>query len=135
MSQENVKTVERAYELLNRGDVEGLIGLCSDEFVMDMSERVFNPETYRGHEGIRRFHRDVQEAWESYHWHVEEARATRDSVVAMLYCHGTSREGAPPVNWRVAWVWRFDQGKATSLRFYRERQEALEAVGLSEQAT
>jgi ketosteroid isomerase-like protein len=132
MSKENAEIVQRAYKLLNQGDIEGLVSLCRDDFVMDMSERVFNPETYRGHEGIRQFHRDVQEAWETYEWHVEEARTTGDSVVAMLYCHGTSREGGPQVDWRVAWIWNFDRGKATSLRFYRERQEALEAVGLSE---
>jgi ketosteroid isomerase-like protein len=109
-----------------------LIGLCSDDFLMDMSERVFNPDTYHGREGIRRFHRDVKEAWESYQWEVEEARATRDSVVALLHCHGKSREGAPPVDWRVAWVWNFEEGRPTSLRFYRDRSKALEAAGLRE---
>jgi ketosteroid isomerase-like protein len=132
MSEENVETVRRAYELLNRGDLEGFIGLCSDDFLMDMSERVFNPDTYRGHEGIRRFHRDVTEAWESYQWDVEEARATGDSVVALLHCHGKSREGAPPVDWRVAWLWSFEEGRPTSLRFYRDRAKALEAAGLRE---
>jgi ketosteroid isomerase-like protein len=131
MSQENVETVHRAYELLNQGDVEGLVGLCRDDFVMDMSERVFNPETYEGQDGIRQFHKDVKDAWESYQWHVEEALATGDAVVALLYCHGKSSEGAPPVDWRVAWIWNFEQGRPCSLRFYRNRTDALEAVGLS----
>lgn len=34
--------VRRIYERLNRGDVEGVIELCDDDFLMDMSERVFN---------------------------------------------------------------------------------------------
>jgi ketosteroid isomerase-like protein len=133
MSQENVEIVRRAYELLNQGDIEGFVGLCDDDFVMDMSERVFNPETYRGHEGIRRFHRDVEEAWESYRWDVEEARTTGDSVVALLHCRAKSREDAPPVDWRVAWIWHFENGRPASLRFCREREKALEAVGLSQQ--
>jgi ketosteroid isomerase-like protein len=45
MSQDNVEIVRAAYEHLNRGDVEALIGLCDDDFRMDMTERVFNPDT------------------------------------------------------------------------------------------
>ena len=55
MSQENVEIVGQIFERLNRGDVEGVVELCDDDFVMDMTERVFNPDTYQGHAGIRRF--------------------------------------------------------------------------------
>jgi ketosteroid isomerase-like protein len=129
---ENVKVVRRAYEHLNRGDVEGVVELCDDHFLLDMSERVFNPDTYRGHDGIRRFHKGVEDAWESYRWDVEETRIAGDSVVALLHCQGQSREGGPEVDWRVAWLWRFRGGRPVSLRFYRDRAQALQAAGLSE---
>jgi ketosteroid isomerase-like protein len=93
VSQENVEIVRAAYGHLNRGDVESLIDLCADDFLMDMSERVFNPDIYRGGDGIRRFYRGVGSVWESYRWDVEEARAEGDSVVAILHCHGQSRDG------------------------------------------
>ena len=131
MSTDNVETVCLAYEHLNRGDVEALVELCDDDFVMDMSERVFNPDTYKGDEGIRRFYDGVRDAWETYHWDVEETRVAGDSVVAMLHCEGQSRQG-PRVDWRVAWLWEFRRGKPVSLRFYRDRAQALEAAGLSE---
>ena len=132
MSQENVEVVRLIFQLLNRGDVDGVAELCDDEFVMDMSERVFNPDTYTGHDGIRRFYEGVTDAWESYRWNVEETRVKGDSVVAMLHCEGQSREGAPPVDWHVAWLWTLQQGRAVSLRFYRDQAKALEAAGLSE---
>jgi uncharacterized protein len=132
MSQENAEVVRQCYEQLNRGDVEALIELCDDDFLMDMSERVFNPDTYRGHDGIRRFYEGVSDAWESYRWDVEETRVAGDSVVAMLQCHGQSREGGPRVEWRVAWLWKFHGGRPVALRFYRDRAQALEAAGLSE---
>jgi ketosteroid isomerase-like protein len=131
MSQENVETVRRIYEHLNRGDVEAVVELCDDDFMMDMTERVFNPETYKGHDGIRRFYEGVKDVWESYRWDVEEARVADDSVVAMLHCRGQSREGGPGVDGRVAWLWRFQGGSPVYLRFYRERAKALEAVGLA----
>ena len=132
MSQENVEVVRQVYERLNRGDVEGVVALCDEDFLMDMSERVFNPDTYRGHDGVRRFYDGVMDAWESYHWDVEEAREGDDWVVAMLRCQGQSREAGPGVDWRVAWFWRLRQGKAVFVRFYRQRADALEAAGLSE---
>ena len=131
MSEENVEIVRQVYERLNRGDAEGVVELCDDELVMDMSERVFNPDTYRGHDGIRRFCEGVSDAWESYRWDVEETRVAGDSVVAMLYCQAQGREGGPRVDWRVAWLWRFRQGRPVSIRFYRDRADALEAAGLS----
>jgi ketosteroid isomerase-like protein len=132
MSQENVEIVRRIYERLNRGDVEGVVELCDDGFLMDMSERVFNPDTYSGPDGIRRFYAGVRDAWESYRWDVEETRVAGDSVVAMLWCRGQSREGGPEVDWRVAWLWKLRRARPVSVRFYRHRADALEAAGLSE---
>jgi ketosteroid isomerase-like protein len=132
MSQENAKAVRRAYELLNRRDAEALVNLCADDFVMDMSERVFNPDTYRGPGGIRRFLGDVDAAWQSYRWAVEDTRVVDDVVVALLHCQGQSREGGPEVDWHVAWVWKLRGGTPISLRFYRDPAQALEAAGLGE---
>ena len=132
MAQENVELVRQVYERLNRGDVEGVVALCDEDFLMDMSERVFNPDTYTGHDGVRRFYEGVMDAWESYRWDVEEARVADDSVVAMLHCQGQSRAAGPGVDWRVAWLWRMRKGKAVFVRFYRQRADALEAAGLSE---
>jgi ketosteroid isomerase-like protein len=128
MSQENVEIVRAAYGHLNRRDVEGFIDLCADDFLMDMSERVFNPDIYRGRQDLRRFYEGVRSVWESYQWEVDETRAEGDSVVAMLHCHAQSREGGPPVDWHVAWLWRFRNGRPVSLRFYRDPARALEAL-------
>jgi len=134
MSQGNVEVVRLIYERLNRGEVEGVVELCTGDFLMDMSERVFNPDTYKGHEGIRRFYEGVQDAWESYRWDVEETHVVGDRVIAMLHCHGQSRMGGPGVDWRVAWLWRLREGKAEFVRFYRDPSDGLEAAGLSEWA-
>ena len=131
MSQENVETVCSAYEHLNRGDVEGLVGLCDDDFLIDMSERVFNPATYRGCEGIRRFFDGVKDLWETYRWDVTETLVAGDVVVAMIHCEGRGREGIR-VDWDVAWLWTFRQQTPVSLRLYRDPTRALEAAGLRE---
>lgn len=132
MSEENQDIVRRIYERLNQGDIEGVVRLCDDDLFMDFCERVFNPDTYRGHAGVRRFVEGVQDAWESYQWDVEKTLVAGDLVVAMLHCYGQSREGGPGVDWRVAWLWKLREGKALFTRFYRHRADALKAAGLSE---
>jgi hypothetical protein len=63
-----VEIVRLAHERLNEGDINRLIAVCDGDFELDMSARVMNPETYRGHEGIRRFYREVSEVWEEFRW-------------------------------------------------------------------
>ena len=132
MSQENVELVRRAYEALNAGDIDTLVSLCHKDFELDMSDRVLNPERYRGHEGIRRFYAGVQDPWERYVWEVEELRDAEDLIVALLRARGWGRGSGLEVNREVAMVWTVRGGKASQLRFYRDPQAALEAAGLKE---
>jgi ketosteroid isomerase-like protein len=132
VSEQNVQIVLAAYDHLNRGDVDALIDLCDDDFLMDMSERVFNPDTYRGRDDLWRFYEGVRSVWDSYQWEVEQTRAVDDEVVAMVYCRGQGRDGGPWADWRVAWLWRFRGGRLVSVRFYRDRARALKAAGLEE---
>jgi ketosteroid isomerase-like protein len=66
MSQDNVETIRRIYEDLNRGEVEGVVELCDDDFLMDMSERVFKAQSRTGGPGV-----DWRVAWL---WKVREGR-------------------------------------------------------------
>lgn len=132
VSAKNEETVRQIYEQLNRGDVEGVVELCDEEFVMDMSERVFNPDIYNGADGIRRFYDGVTEVWDTYRWNIEKTQVAGDEVVAMLHCRGQGRQAGPPVDWRVAWLWRFRDDRPVAVRFYRERSDALAAAGLVE---
>ena len=132
MSQENVEVVWRAHEALNVGDIDELLTLCHPEFQLDMSDRVLNPATYQGHDGIRQFYSEVQEVWERYVWEPEELRDEGDVVVALLRTQARGRASGVEIDRNTAMVWTVRGGKALSLRFYREPEKALEAVGLRE---
>jgi ketosteroid isomerase-like protein len=132
MSQGNVEIVLAAYEHLNEGNVDALIELCDDDFLMDMSERVFNPDTYRGSHDVRRFYEGVYSVWGIYQWDVTQTCVVDDAVVAMVHCRGQGREGGPWAEWHVAWLWRVRCGRLVSVRFYRDPPRALKAVGLEE---
>ena len=132
MSQENLELVRRAHEALNRGDLDALMMLCATDFRLDMSDRVFNPAVYEGHDGIRRFYAEVRDVWDVYVWEPERLMAGGDQVVALVYSTGKGRGSGVEVERRTAMVWTVRDGRATTLRFFRERSDALEATGLAE---
>ena len=55
-----MEIVRRAHEALNAGNLDELLTVCHPDFQLDMSDRVLNPATYQGHDGIRQFHSEVQ---------------------------------------------------------------------------
>jgi len=130
MSRENVGIVRRAHEALNAGNIDELVTLCHQDFQLDMSDRVFNPATYQGHDGIRQFYSEVQEVWERYVWEPEEMRDEGDVVVALLRTTGRGRGSGVEIDRKTAMIWTLRGGKALWLRFYREPERALEAAGL-----
>jgi ketosteroid isomerase-like protein len=132
MSEENVKLVRLAHERLNEGDIDGLISLCDPDFELDMSARVLNPATYRGHEGLRRFYREVSEVWEEFRWEPLRLVEGADVVVALLHSHGRGRGSGIEMARDAAMVWTVRGGRAVSVRFYIDQAAALEAAGLSE---
>jgi len=125
MPSENIVLVRRAHEALNSGDIDTLVALCDSSFRLDMSDRVFNPAVYEGHGGIRRFHAEVRDVWESYVWEPEELIDAGSDVVALLRASGRGRGSGVEVERETAMIWSVREGRATALRFFRDRDEAL----------
>jgi ketosteroid isomerase-like protein len=132
MSRENVEVVQRAHAALNSGDVDALVTLCNPAFRLDMSDRVLNPMVYEGHGGIRRFYDEVRDVWASYTWEPEELVESGEKVVALLRSSGRGRGSGIEMERETAMVWTIRNKRAVSLRFFRNRAEALEAAGVQE---
>src|SRR5215208_528769 len=116
MSGENVKLVRAAHEHLNEGDIDALIALCGEDFELDMSARILNPKTYRGHEGIRRFYNEVTEVWEDFRWDPLRFLEADGAVVVLLHSHGRGRGSGLEMARDAAMVWTLAEGRARSLR-------------------
>jgi ketosteroid isomerase-like protein len=128
-----VEVVQRALTALNAGDIEELVAVCDRDFELDMSDRVFNPSTYRGHDGIRQFHTEVLEVWDHYTWEPEQVMDHGNLVVALLRTSGKGRGSGLEVDRQTAMIWTVRGDKATSLRFYRDQDRALDAAASGDQ--
>jgi ketosteroid isomerase-like protein len=122
--------VRRAHDALNRGDAQALAALCSPDFRLDMSDRVFNPEVYSGHDGIRRFVAEVHEVWENFTWEPTELREAGDVVLALVHSVGRGRGSGLDIDRNSAMVWQIREETLLALTFYRDPTAARKAVGI-----
>jgi ketosteroid isomerase-like protein len=132
MSQENVEIVRRGYDALNHGDIEGMIKTADPQVRWDVSQRVFNPAVYEGHDGIRRFVEEIDEVWEDFRLEPLEFIDAGDKVVVSHLVRGRGKGSGVEVELPSTNVYSLRNGKVIETRMYREHGEALEAAGLSE---
>ena len=80
MSQDNVDAVEVGMAAVTGGDVAALVELSDPvvEFDSFLARVSGGDGAYRGHEGLRRYVRDLAEAWEWFRPEVSECRDLGD---------------------------------------------------------
>ncbi len=129
MSRENVDVLNRGYAAVNRGDIdELLLSVHPDvEFTSLIAEA--EGETFRGHDGVRRWWEQVVIPLGGLHGEIEEVRDLGDTLLARVA--GTYRPSGVEVHQTVWNLVRFRDEKATGWEFFRTEEEAVEAAGLS----
>jgi ketosteroid isomerase-like protein len=139
MSQENVEVVRRVYEAVARGDRDAVLALYDPDVELDLSRSPFAPllnrSVYRGHEGIRSLHRERQEeAWKEVVDTLNEVIDADEQVISVVTSRGRGRTSGVELGKTHAGVWTIRDGKVSRVVWFPTREEALEAVGLREEA-
>jgi ketosteroid isomerase-like protein len=133
MSQENVDMSRQAVEAGNRGDLDGWLAHCDPEIVWCGLADEPDPGPFRGHQGILALNARWRDLFPDFRLEVKEYIDAGEYVIVSGRFHGhTADSDAEVVNDEVL-VNKFRDGKVVEVREYRTRDEALEAVGLSEQ--
>lgn len=132
MSQQNVEIVKAWLEALKRGDWDAVIEIAAPDAELDMSRAVGPDVGVFGPDQFRRFAAEFAGAWESVRYEADEFIEAGDLVVVPLTTHMRGRDGIE-VSARATWVHTIRDGAIQRTVMYQEREEALEAVGLSEQ--
>jgi ketosteroid isomerase-like protein len=153
MSQENVEIVKRAQppgfdtgidmaQLFRASttpdpaavgiDVTAFDNDFEVEFIASQAGTSIRPPPSRGIQGFAEGWRDWLEPWENYHVQLEGYIDADDDVVSLVRVQAKTARDAVPVEHRPAAVWSVREGKIFRVRFYLDRDEALEAAGLRE---
>jgi len=133
MSQENIEFTRRTYELFASGDFEGWLATLSPDIELD--ERYLAPDAavYRGHEGVRRWWRIGTAAIESPRIEVLRWFDGGDVVVTEVALHVRGVGSGIETTARLGHAFRIRDQKAVYLASFPTVEQALEAMGLSEQ--
>jgi uncharacterized protein len=137
MSQENVEIVRQAIEANRSDDVEAnietIVALSAPDSEYTRVTAAVEPQTYRGHDGIRRYFSDMADSWKEWRIEAQEIRDIGpDRVVATIRFRAIGRGSGVPIDAQLGYVAALSDGRVVHARTYPSRAEALEAVGLSE---
>jgi ketosteroid isomerase-like protein len=132
MSRENVETVRRMTEALDRANWDGVFAETSPDFEWETDPRHPRAGVYRGRAEFRRFIEDLEDPFEQTVTELEQVFAAADQVVAFVKIRRRVRGSSAEVEIRIGELYTLREGKLVRGRAFAEREQALEAAGLSE---
>ena len=132
MSQENVEVVGTAFEAFSRGDWSTFIEFFDPEVEWLTTGQFVGGELYRGHAGVREFLDALSGEFEEFHAEPGNFSQASGVVVADTRVTGMGKRSGVPVELQFTVVVSLRGGRIVRVRNFLDRQEALEAAGLSE---
>lgn len=135
MSQDNVEIVLRMHAAVSRADLEGFLAEYHPEAVYRavITQAVEGDAgDFQGHEGLRRWWRDLRDLYEDLRTKVLEVLDLGERVVVVFIVSGRARGSGIEGAQRLAQVVTVRQGKIVMIRDYLSRAEALAAMELPE---
>jgi ketosteroid isomerase-like protein len=131
MSQEDVEIVRRSFDAWNELDLPALRGCYTEDVVIQTPITEFG-RTFEGADPIGRWIGEMRETWAEVHWDVERIFEGDGVVVSFYRSISVGRKSGAEVARDLTCVYRIRDGLIASLRVFLDRDEALEAAGLSE---
>jgi ketosteroid isomerase-like protein len=133
MSQENVELARVGYEAFNRGDIDGLLAICTSDIEWQDSAAI-DTSAVTGKDAVRGFFETVMEAWEETRREPEKIVDLGEDRVLVLFAQSVRGKGSGvEVEVRAGDLLTFRQGRLARWIGYPDRAQALAAAGVSEQ--
>jgi ketosteroid isomerase-like protein len=128
-----VELAGQVMHALARRDVSSVIALTDPEVEWHSFFAELGDEgVYRGHDRMRQYVRDVNDAWEIVRADVDDTLGVGDIAVLIGRIHYRGRHSGIETETPAGWMLKFRHGRAVCIRAFREPEQALEAVGLAE---
>jgi ketosteroid isomerase-like protein len=137
MSQENVEALRWLYGEWAKGDLWALREIADHNIEWEWSPALASvsggPRIYRGLDEIGAATLEFLGAWDRYWMTAEDfIDAGDETVVVLMRLHARAAGTDSVIEQSSTAVWTLRSGKAVRVRYYDDKAEALEAVGLSE---
>jgi ketosteroid isomerase-like protein len=133
MSLENVERNRRLLAAYNARDIEAMLGYFDPDIELHSAFAAVEGTVYRGHEGLRRWHQDLEEAWgEAVRLEAQGYFDLGANTLVFYVLHGRGTRSGMDVVMPAGYVVTWRNGLAVYLKAYPDRGDALRDLGLSE---
>jgi ketosteroid isomerase-like protein len=130
MSEENVEIVRSAFGAFERGELDEMFELVTNDLITHRVEP--DDAIYHGKEGFLQATADWIEGFEEWTVTPEEFIEGRDSVLVRVRQTARGEKSGVPVESNIWFAFEMRGRKIARLSFHLREAEALEAAGLSE---
>jgi ketosteroid isomerase-like protein len=131
----NVERYRKAIAAFNARDIEALIAYFAADAEFHSAFGAVSGAVYHGHEGLRRWHRDLTEAWgEEIRAEAEAYFDLGEQLLTFYILHGRGGQSGVEVAMPVAHLVRWREGLIVYMKSYAHREDALSDLGVSEDA-
>ena len=131
VSDENVERTRRVAEAFNARDIDAMLGYCDPSIEFHVTFEAVGG-VYHGHDGLRRWHRDLEEAWGEIRLEPEAFFDLGEQTMAFSVMRARGRQSGAEVVMPAAQVARWRDGRCVYFKAYADRHDALRELGVSE---
>jgi ketosteroid isomerase-like protein len=130
MSSENLEIVTRGIAAFNEGGVEALIPFIHPEFEATTPPNLASePDTYRGHDGVRRWFDSFYEVMEDIRWDTHGfAKQVGEKVVIQFTLRARGKTTGLDFGQDAVMVWTLRDGKGIRIDLFETIDEGLAAA-------
>ncbi len=135
MPRENVEVVRQLFDAVARRDAEAVLTFYDPEVEWDHTRgpapALMGASVHHGHEGVRRWFREIYEAFADVEAEIVELIDAGEHVISVVNYRGRGRVSGVEVARQMAGVWTIREGKVVRAVWFASREEALEAAASS----
>jgi uncharacterized protein len=131
MSQENLEVIRRAYRAMDARDIETVTDLSDPDVEWIPDQRV-GEGPIRGRDEVVSFFEERAEMFGEIKTEIERLWDAGDKVLAFIHVTGSGLSSGAGFDIRIAHLWTFRDGVVVRGEGYGDRDQALEAAGVTE---
>jgi uncharacterized protein len=136
VTSRNLNLATEIVDAVARRDVPRLIELTDPDVEWrPFATGLMEEGVYRGHDGIRQYVRDLDDAWELLRADVDDGLAIGASVLLVGRLRYRGRGSGVETENTAGWAIKFRDGKLISMRAFRDPEHVIAALASSRDAT
>jgi ketosteroid isomerase-like protein len=129
VSRENLEIVERGIEAFNERGVEGILPFIHPDFEATTPPNLASePDTYRGHDGVRRWFDSFYEVMDQIRWDAHSFQQVGDEVVVEFALRARGKTTGLDFGQEAVMVWTLRDGQGIRIQLFETLDEALAAT-------